>query len=251
MENKNQEISEREHFDELYKQYDENYNYNDPFTQYKAERRIATIVQYISTINTKSIIEIGCGTGEYTRLLAKNFPQSQIYAFDISPNMIKTARKKCEMYSNASFFVASVYSLPYQYCFDLTCGFYIMHHLNLSQAFRSIDKTVSNNGYISFFEPNLLNPIVFIIKNSRWIKQRVGDTPTEYAINPLVIDNIFIGYRKLHLETNEFTPLISNFSLNLMLSIDKVTQFFGRLPMINLLGGTVEFIYQKIMQTKK
>jgi SAM-dependent methyltransferase len=247
MENKYQEISEREHFDELSKQYDENYSYNDPFTQYKAVRRIETMVQYISPNEIKTIIEIGCGTGEYTRLLAKYFPQSKIYAYDISPNMVKTARKKCEMYSNISFFVASVYSLPYQHCFNLTCGFYILHHLNLSQAFRSIDKTISNNGYISFFEPNVLNPIVYIIKNSRWLKQRVGDTPTEYAINPLSINSFCKGYRKLHLVTNEFTPLISIFSLSLMLRIDKVSKLLGRLPMLNLLGGTVEFIYQKIM----
>ncbi len=38
------------------------------------------------------ILEIGCGTGNYTKLLIKRFPNAEIKALDISPAMIKIAK---------------------------------------------------------------------------------------------------------------------------------------------------------------
>jgi ubiquinone/menaquinone biosynthesis C-methylase UbiE len=245
MNEQKQEKIEREHFDALSWHYDQTYSYNDSFTQYKAERRLTTMLRYILPEETKEIIEIGCGTGEYTRLLAMYYPNSKIYAFDISPNMVKLAQNKCKQFPNISFFVASVYSLPYRHYFDLTCGFYILHHLNVERAIKSIDSTICKDGTISFFEPNLLNPIVYIIKNTPWIKEKLGDTPTEYAINALTVNKCLNGYRKILLKTNEFTPIIKHLPLFIMKRIDRISQTLRVIPLLNYLGGTVEIIYKK------
>ncbi len=42
----------------------------------------------------KNILDIGCGTGNYTKLLYDKFPQARIRAVDVSDKMIEVARRK-------------------------------------------------------------------------------------------------------------------------------------------------------------
>lgn len=42
------------------------------------------------------ILDIGCGTGNYTRLLRDEFPKARIKAIDISPEMIEVAKEKLQ-----------------------------------------------------------------------------------------------------------------------------------------------------------
>jgi len=44
--------------------------------------------------NSKTILEIGCGTGNFTSMLADRFPKARIVALDFSPEMIAIARHK-------------------------------------------------------------------------------------------------------------------------------------------------------------
>lgn len=54
----------------------------------------------------RNILEIGCGTGFLTELLAKEYPLAQITATDIAPEMIVVAREKLAFFSNINYFVA-------------------------------------------------------------------------------------------------------------------------------------------------
>ena len=42
----------------------------------------------------KRILELGCGTGELTRLLIGQFPEARVVATDASPGMINVARQR-------------------------------------------------------------------------------------------------------------------------------------------------------------
>ena len=56
-----------------------------------------TARQLLGTIHKDSfanILEVGCGTGNYTRLLRGRFPEAKITALDISGRMIDVARNK-------------------------------------------------------------------------------------------------------------------------------------------------------------
>lgn len=49
------------------------------------------------------VLEIGCGTGNYTAKLAARFPHAILTALDFSEAMVEQARKKCLAHTNVSF----------------------------------------------------------------------------------------------------------------------------------------------------
>jgi SAM-dependent methyltransferase len=56
------------------------------------------------------IVEIGCGYGRITKLLAENFPQARIFALDLSPNQLENARRYCAGLPNITFGQYDIYS---------------------------------------------------------------------------------------------------------------------------------------------
>lgn len=52
------------------------------------------------------ILEIGCGTGFLTELLAREYPKALITALDIAPQMIAVAREKLNGFNKINYFVA-------------------------------------------------------------------------------------------------------------------------------------------------
>ena len=89
--NENIEREEKRHFNSTAELYDAKYGYNNEFTQYKIIKKINRTVKAINeNLDTEGlkILEIGCGTGEYTKFLAQRLPESKIVSLDISKNMI-------------------------------------------------------------------------------------------------------------------------------------------------------------------
>jgi ubiquinone/menaquinone biosynthesis C-methylase UbiE len=45
-----------------------------------------------------AVLDIGCGTGEFEKLLLSKHPNQQITGVDISAKMLEIARQKCKAY---------------------------------------------------------------------------------------------------------------------------------------------------------
>lgn len=58
------------------------------------------------------VLEIGCGSGGYTRRLAARFPQAGIEAVDFCPQMLEQARSRCAELSNVTWVLADGEALP-------------------------------------------------------------------------------------------------------------------------------------------
>lgn len=69
--------------------------------------------------NFTRILEIGCGTGYLTRLIAHLYPQADILATDIAPGMLKTAKANLADCKNVSYAVEDGESLRTAETFDL------------------------------------------------------------------------------------------------------------------------------------
>jgi len=59
------------------------------------------------------VLDIGCGTGEFERLVLSEYPNQQIVGVDISEKMLAIAREKLQAYPSVSFRTASTSALPF------------------------------------------------------------------------------------------------------------------------------------------
>ncbi len=241
-----QEKSEKYHFNEMAKVYDSNYTYNTPFTRYKIQKKITNLLGSEKRKQKMSILEIGAGTGEYTQYLAKLFPNAEIVAIDISPKILDVAAKKCKKYSNIKFKAASVYDLPFKKnSFDLVCGFYILHHLNVLDALREIHRVLKPDSNALFYEPNILNPIVFLIKSIPFFKKKAGDSPGEWAINPLQLSSNHHPFTSFNWKSTEFAIFPTFISLRLSVLLDEILDKIGSIGFLNFFGGSVALRLRK------
>lgn len=76
------------------------------------------LIKEITSDNFSNILDIGCGTGNYTKLLREKFPKAIIKAVDISEEMIKVAKEKLGK-SGVEFIIADAQSLNLEEKFDL------------------------------------------------------------------------------------------------------------------------------------
>src|SRR2546426_2229304 len=51
----------------------------------------------------RNILELGCGAGRVTRLLAENYPGARITALDLSSEMLAMATGRCAGYAGVRF----------------------------------------------------------------------------------------------------------------------------------------------------
>ena len=79
------------------------------------------------------VLEIGCGTGAFSRLLARR--AERVLALDLSPRMIQIARERSKGYPNIEFRVADAieWAFPTAH-FDCVVSIATLHHLPIEET---------------------------------------------------------------------------------------------------------------------
>jgi ubiquinone/menaquinone biosynthesis C-methylase UbiE len=91
------------------------------------------------------ILEIGCGTGEFSRLLARR--AEKVLAVDLSPQMIRLARERSQLYPNIDFVVGDVMACQLaDNQFDCVATLTTIHHLPAEAVLRKISKALKPGG---------------------------------------------------------------------------------------------------------
>jgi SAM-dependent methyltransferase len=85
-----------------------------PQDYHRLQEKLLVDLLRASQLPANKILEIGCGFGRITKLLADNFPETQIMALDLSPDQLANARRYCGDRKNIVFGQYDFYSdLPF------------------------------------------------------------------------------------------------------------------------------------------
>lgn len=145
----------------------------------RAKRRAALILSRIPAGDDPKYLEIGCGTGDFTRMFASSL--AEITAIDISEVLTGFANENLIEFPNVKVITTSFENLADDKNFDAVIGSSVLHHLDIEPALSHIYNLLKPGGVISFAEPNMLNPQIMVQKNIPWIKKKMGDSPDETA----------------------------------------------------------------------
>jgi SAM-dependent methyltransferase len=154
------------------------WGWGTPAGRVRAARRARLIAEGADLQPGRRVVEIGCGTGNFTEIFAQY--GAEIIAVDISPELIALAQRR-NVPATVTWVCARFEDSALDRQFDAAIGSSVLHHLEIESAIRELWRILKPGGVISFAEPNMLNPQVAIQKNVPWIKRRLGDSPDETA----------------------------------------------------------------------
>jgi len=163
------------------------------------------VASLIGNIKNKTFLDLGCGFGEASVWFAMN--GAKVFALDISPNMLKCAKRLAQKYKvDITPIRSPAESIPLDVeSIDIVFGGSILHHADIEKTAKELKRVLRKGGRAFFIEPLSYNPL---IKIYRRLASDVR-TPTE---KPFTFDDIkfLAGYfrRCKHKEFHLFTTLI-------------------------------------------
>jgi SAM-dependent methyltransferase len=183
------------------------------------------------------VLELGCGTGYFTRALARS--GADIVAIDVSPDLLEIAKANCSA-PNVRYEIQNAYEMSYpDAVFDFVVGSSVLHHLEIEAALREIYRVLKPGGTICFTEPNMLNPQIAIQKNVPWVKRKLGDSPDETAFFRWPLRRLLeeTGYRDVRIDPFDFlhpktpVPLVDRLSSlgRVLENVPVISEFAGSL----------------------
>ncbi|MHC4762743.1 MAG: malonyl-ACP O-methyltransferase BioC [Planctomycetota bacterium] len=181
----------------------------------------ARLIELTAPDNCAKILDIGCGTGNYTRLLRDKFPAAKIKALDISERMINIANRKLSG-SGVEFIVADAEEINLTEGFDLiTSNACLQWFGDLEAALKNYSNLLNAGGNISFsvFGPaafrqlhlaitDLFKKKISISSNFFFSRDRVSEILEKYfdqtCIEEQLLDESYGSLRQL-LNTIKYT----------------------------------------------
>lgn len=230
---------ERAFFDQRAELYDKVIISTSPVGMDRIKRRARSITQGAELKEGMTVLELGCGTGEYTKEFTEE--KVQLISLDISPEMVKVARSKAG--KGVQYVVSNAEQLPFKdVVFDAVVGNAILHHFpGLSTALQEVKRTKTQQARIVFREPNLYNPSKFfafgipilrLFRKDRW-------SPAEKVFSRSFIKKTLeeTGYSVLDIEYAGLVGSRCPSKINDFLY--RIERWFSKIPILNALMGSM------------
>jgi SAM-dependent methyltransferase len=146
------------------------WGWGSPAGKLRAARRGAIISAGAHLGAGTRALEIGCGTGMFTEMFTRT--GTHLLAVDISGDLLAKALLRKIPRDKAQFMKHRFEDIDLKASFDAVIGSSILHHLDIIEALQKIYSLLKPGGYISFAEPNLLNPQVYTMFTfRRWFPE--------------------------------------------------------------------------------
>lgn len=119
------------------------------------------------------VLDVGCGDGKITALIAAQVSDGMVMGMDISEKMIKQATISCQK-ENLMFFLGNAVAVPFKEQFDKVVSFCTLHWvLDQEQALQSMKECLKQNGTLLLVLPgkapnNLATLSEKIIRSEKW-----------------------------------------------------------------------------------
>lgn len=196
--------------------------------KFRVIRRIDLVKEYLDVKPGKKILECGCGSGDFTSYLVNSLDNAvNIYAIDISSSQLKLASKKIQK-SNVNFVTGSVMDLPFKNeFFDFVIGNAVLHHLDIDKSLEEIKRVLKPGGSLLFFEPNMLNPQVWLSLNIKPLRKLNQASEDETAFYKWRIKKILTSFNFKNISVKPFDfmhPLIPKSFLNLARVVESILE---------------------------
>lgn len=143
-------------------------NFSKKASSYEAnatmQRDIAQkLISFLPDRDFKCILDIGCGTGFLTRLIAERYPNARILGIDIAPAMIDQA---AQLLKDVEFRCCSVYELrDFPQEFDLVVTSSALHWMSdLQECFSIVNALLLPGG--AFVSASFVDESLFELKDS-------------------------------------------------------------------------------------
>lgn len=147
------------------------YGDSEKFTS--SYNRMEKMVMFVDNLPTKpkTILDVGCGTGYFSFILSKKFPEAEIIGIDISNIALKLGKQS---YSKIIFKkVNAEKKIPFKNnYFDLVIsGEHIEHLVDVDSYLEEINRVTKKNGHLIITTPNLaswINRILLLFGRQPW-----------------------------------------------------------------------------------
>jgi SAM-dependent methyltransferase len=72
------------------------------------------VIEQMQLARTDNVLDVGCGSGWLSRLLAEKVPEGRVVGMDISDEMIRVARRNSQEFENIMFITGEVEEIPWE-----------------------------------------------------------------------------------------------------------------------------------------
>jgi 2-polyprenyl-3-methyl-5-hydroxy-6-metoxy-1,4-benzoquinol methylase len=228
--------NEKQHGEFIREHGEEIWNWSSPAGRRRWARRCRLFSEFIGDHHGR-VLEIGCGTGLFTKELART--DNTIVAIDISEALIMKAKARISS-ANVNFIVGNACETEFKSgSFDFVVGSSSLHHLEVDSALKECIRILKSGGGMMFTEPNMMNPQVALTKNVPYIKRRAGDSPDETAFLRWQIAEKLrsAGLVDVSVEPFDFVhPQSPAWLLHLM---ERLTTMLEKIPLIREIAGSL------------
>lgn len=113
-------------------------------------RTLGFLKSWVAIPPQSSVLDVGCGTGEFERLILCEHPDQQMIGVDVSSQMLEVARQKCQGYPNVKFLSGSASVLPLaNNSFDVVVSASALHYFdNPEVSFQEMRRVVKPKGLV-------------------------------------------------------------------------------------------------------
>src|SRR5712692_2342425 len=215
---------------------EEIWGWDSPAGRVRADRRARLFIELDGIISGARVLELGCGTGEFTRRVAPS--RARLVALDLSTDLLRKARERVP--GSVRFMIGDAHLLPFNSgAFDAVYGCSVLHHLDVEVALREVRRVLRPGGHLVFSEPNLLNPQVALMFKVRALRARFGVSEDEMAFTKRYVTALLHRLDFANISVRHFDFLHPSTPTSLVAPLAWVGERLENLPGLRAIAGSM------------